>query len=101
MRYTILDETYTISEKYGNKIFEINFDNNFTNKGILKIKAIFDHKFTRIYTFRNNDETFKSITQIDTDFDEFEIDAVDSSNIKILITLADNTFELYQRNYSN
>ena len=53
MRYTILDKTYTISEKSGNKIFEINFNNKFTNKGILKIKANYDHKFTRIYTFRN------------------------------------------------
>ena len=96
MRYTILDETYTISEKFGNKIFEIDFNNKFTNKGILKIKANFDHNFSRIYTFRNNDDTFKSIPQIDTNFDEFEIDAVDSSNIKISITLADNTFELYQ-----
>ena len=96
MRYTILDETYTISKKSGDKIFEMNFNNKFTNKGILKIKANFDHNFSRIYTFRNNDDTFKSIPQVDTNFDEFEIDAVDSSNIKISISLADNTFELYQ-----
>ena len=96
MRYTILDETYTISEKSDNKIFEKIFNNKFTSKGLLKIKANFNHNFSRIYTFRNNDDTFKSIPQIDTNFDEFEIDAVDSSNIKISISLADNTFELYQ-----
>ena len=74
MRYTILDKTYTISEKSGNKIFEVNFNNRFTNKGILKIKANYNNNFSRIYTFRNNNDTFKSIIQIDTNFDEFEIE---------------------------
>ena len=83
-------------KKSGNKIFEIDLNNKFTNKGIFKIKANYDNNFSRIYTFRNNDDVLKVITQIDANFDEFEIDAVDSSNIKISITLVDKTFELYQ-----
>ena len=94
---TILNETYTISEKSS----IVNLDNKFANKGILKIKANYDNNFSKIYTFRNNNDTFKSITQIGTNFDEFEIDAVDSSNIKISITLVDDTIESYNEYYSN
>ena len=92
--HTILDKTYTISERSGNKIFEVNFDNNFTNKGILKIKANYDHNFLRIYNFYDNNDIFKVIT-LGNEIDEFEIDTVDSSRIKISIFLVDTTIELY------
>ena len=45
MQYTILDKTYNILDfsRSDDKIFEVNFDNNnFTNKGILKIKANYE-----------------------------------------------------------
>ena len=96
MRDTIVDKTYTISDfsKSGNKIFEINFDNDFTNKGILKIKANYTYNFSRIYNFYSNNNIFK-VVSLDNKTDEFEIETINSSQIKISIHLVDATIKLY------
>ena len=53
-----------------------------------------NRNFSRIYNFYNNNDIFK-VVPLDNKIDEFEIDTIDSSLIKISIHLVDSTIELY------
>ena len=83
-------------------IFEKIINSNFTTNGIIKINAnynyIYDEKynFKHIYYFYNNDKVFKKISFFNDRpsnvvKDEFEIESIDSTSIKILIYLTGNS----------
>ena len=102
----IYNETFvilnSISYSRSEIIFEKIINLNFTKNGIIKINTncnyIYDEKynFKHIYYFYNNDKVFKKISLKNDRVsnvvkDEFEFESVDSTSIKILIYLLDNS----------
>ena len=102
----IYNETFVILNRVTSSrskiIFEKIINLNFTTNGIIKINTncnyIYDEKynFKHIYYFFNNDKVFKKISFFNDGAsnvvkDEFEIESIDSTSIKISIYLSGNS----------
>ena len=113
----IYNETFVILNMFtssrSRNIFEKIIDLNFTTNGIIKINTncnyMYDEKynFKHIYYFFNNDKVFKKISFFNDRAsnvvkDEFEIESIDSTSIKILMYLSGNSdykkIELFSNN---
>ena len=101
----IYNETFVIPNTYTslkNKvIFSKIINSKFTTNGIIKINAIYNYKydtkynFKHLYRFYNNRKEFKVFSLYNNRIgnlvnDKFDIPAVNSSEIKILIYLINN-----------
>ena len=101
----IYNETFVISNattsSRSRKIFEKTINLNFTTKGIIKINTNCNYRydanynFKHIYYFFNNNNVFKKISFDNNRVsnvvkDEFNIESVDSTSIRILIYLSGN-----------
>ena len=113
----IYNETFVISNRstYARSklIFEKIINSNSTTNGVIKIKAnynyIYDVKynFKHIYSFNNNNKEFKKFSIYNNRIsnvvkDKFEIQAVDSTEIKLLVYQINNVdykkIELFDNN---
>ena len=113
----IYNETFIISNmspySRSKLIFDKTINSKFTTNGIIKINATYNYiydikyNFKHIYHFYNNDKEFKKFSIYNNRIsnvvkDEFEIQAVDSTEIKLLVYLIDNVdykkIELFDNN---
>ena len=120
IRKYVFKETYIISnfsKSYNNnKIFELSFDNQFTNNSLFRINAKYNYNyyninnFSHVYKFYNNNQKFNEITLYHKDSlnndiinDQFNMQTINSSKIKLLVYIVnskkDNSLvELYDYN---
>ena len=101
----IYNETFIISNmstySRSKLIFDKTINSKFTTNGIIKINATYNYiydikyNFKHIYHFYNNNKEFKKFSIYNNRIsnvvkDEFEIQAVDSTKIKLLVYLINN-----------
>ena len=105
IRKDVYDKTFVISNMSTNKnidlIGDIYINSKFTTDGIIKFNAIYNYSydknnnFSHVYNFYSNDKKFKRVKlnhNIISNVvnDKFDIQAIDSTRINILIYIVNN-----------